>query len=114
VRDDRTYAGRAGAASISGSNRARIGSALRAYRDAAAAGTIGTMIEIRFPPRDGSRPDPGRSFGWRLVTTFFGLGFLGAGVLVIVWPAVLAFAVGGLLGAVGLFLLATALAARGR
>jgi len=68
------------------------------------------MIEIHLPPRE---RDAGRSFSWRLGTTFFGLAFLAAGAAVILWPAILSYAVGGMLGAFGLFLLATAMAARG-
>ena len=69
------------------------------------------MIEIHLPPKDS---DPGRSFGWRLGAIFFGLVFLAAGGAVILWPALLAYTIGGMLGAFGIFLVATAVAARGR
>src|SRR5262245_22959574 len=113
-RDERTYA-RPGVATSSFHSRARWARWARwAPRPADCEPLrydLAAMIEINLPPK-GS--DPGRSFGWRLGATFFGLVFLAAGGAVILWPALLSYAVGGMLGAFGLFLLATALAARGR
>ncbi|MEO5726229.1 MAG: hypothetical protein ABI134_19795 [Byssovorax sp.] len=57
--------------------------------------------------------DPGRSLAWRAGTTVAGLGFVAAGVAVILWPAIVAYAVGGAIALLGAFLVVSALAARG-
>jgi hypothetical protein len=62
------------------------------------------------PPRG---PD-GRSLGWRLGMLVGGAAIAGAGVATILWPRLLAFAVGGALALVGLVLVVSAFAARGR
>lgn len=58
--------------------------------------------------------DPGRSLRWRAVTALAGALVAGAGLAVILWPAILAYAVGGAIAVVGVFLVVTAIAARGR
>ena len=56
----------------------------------------------------------GRSPAWRLSMAAAGIGFLGAGTALVVWPAILAWAAAAALGAVGLLLVASAVLARGR
>ncbi len=58
--------------------------------------------------------DPGRSLRWRAGTALSGALVAAAGLSVILWPAILTYAVGGSIALVGLFLLVTAVAARGR
>jgi hypothetical protein len=60
-------------------------------------------------------PHPtGRSPQWRLATGAAGLAALAAGAALGAWPWLLAWAAAGVLGALGLVLLASALLARGR
>ncbi|MBL9088807.1 MAG: hypothetical protein JNM10_16835 [Planctomycetia bacterium] len=56
----------------------------------------------------------GRSFSWRAALGFAGALCCGAGLAVILWPQVLAYAVGGTFLAFGGMMLLSALAARGR
>jgi len=56
----------------------------------------------------------GRPSSWRVVLASAGALFAAVGVAVIVWPQVLAYAVGGVFVAFGAFLLLSSLAARGR
>ena len=56
----------------------------------------------------------GRSLGWRLATAAAGLALGGAGVATILCPRLLGYVVGGALALLGLVLLVSALAARGR
>ncbi len=56
----------------------------------------------------------GRRFSWRVLLAFAGALFAGVGAAEIVWPQVLAYAVGGVFVAFGGFLLLSSLAARGR
>ena len=56
----------------------------------------------------------GRSPRWRLATGAAGLASLAAGVALVVWPWVLAWVAAGLLGALGLLLVVSALLAHGR
>jgi hypothetical protein len=56
----------------------------------------------------------GRSFSWRAVLGFAGALCCAAGLTVILWPQVLAYAVGGAFLALGGTMLLSALAARGR
>ena len=55
----------------------------------------------------------GRSVGWRLGMLGGGLLLAGAGVALYVWPQLLTLAVSGILALVGLFLVVSALLARG-
>ena len=68
------------------------------------------------PPLPGpsAPPDPGRPLPRRLGTALAGLVLAGAGLSVILWPAVLAYAVGGAIALLGAFFVVTAFAARGR
>jgi hypothetical protein len=68
-------------------------------------------MDVVFP--SGPRRE-GRSIAWRTVISFLGAVLVGIGVVVIVWPQVLAYAVGGLFVAFGALLLLSSLAARGR
>ncbi len=56
----------------------------------------------------------GRSFSWRAALGFAGALCCAAGLTVILWPQVLAYAVGGAFLALGGTMLLSALAARGR
>ena len=76
---------------------------------------------MRFPLVSCARVTPpdapassGRSPAWRLGMAAAGIGFLAAGAVLVVWPALLAWAAAAGLAAVGLLLVASALFARGR
>lgn len=64
-------------------------------------------------PEPAAPRDPGRSLRWRVATLLAGAALSGAGVSVILWPAVLAYAVGGAVALLGGFFLVSAFAARG-
>lgn len=56
----------------------------------------------------------GRAFSWRAGLAFAGSLCCAAGLAVILWPQLLAYAVGGAFLGLGAMLLLSALAARGR
>jgi hypothetical protein len=60
------------------------------------------------PARDG------RTLGWRVGTALSGAAVAGAGVAVVAWPWLVGWVVGGALASVGVLLVVSAFAARGR
>jgi hypothetical protein len=67
------------------------------------------MADAVPPPRK-----DGRSPAWRLGMAVAGAAFGAAGVALVLWPRLLAYAVGGAFGLLALFCLVSAVAARGR
>jgi hypothetical protein len=65
-------------------------------------------------PSPTPRTSDGRSLGWRVRTAAFGAILGGAGWAVVRWPQAIVWAVGGVLGALGLLLVVSAVAAKGR
>jgi len=71
------------------------------------------MVAPQPGPARGIVTDVGRGLRWRLGVGVLGLALAAGGGALILWPHLLAWAVGGSLGLVGLVLAVSAIAARG-